>query len=94
MIIKSVVAAVFATLLLTGPSHALTLTNEDDTAYEVEVVLGVGDGGTEQYALEGGEMLADVCTEGCIVKLDNGVTQEFAGDEVIYIQDGKFVISE
>ncbi len=91
---KSVVAALLATVFMAGSSHAITLTNEDDATYQVEVVLGEGDGSTKQFALESGETLADVCTEGCTVRLDNGATQEFGGDETIFVEDGKFVVSE
>lgn len=87
--------ATFGTVaLLTGAANALTLTNEDEAEYGVEVMLSQGDTEKQNYQLQGGGELADICNDGCTIKLENGAEQEFEGDEDVTIKDGKFSISE
>ena len=92
--IKPLLLSAAALSILAGPATALELTNNDDATYQVEIVIGEGDSTTESYELETDQFLSDVCAEGCTIKLSNGAEQAFAGDEIVSIKDGKFVITE
>ena len=75
--------------LLAAPANALTLTNSDDKTYEVSVVEGEGDGNAIILELQGGANVAEICENGCTIKIDNGVEMSFNGDEIVSIQDGE-----
>ena len=94
MSIKSLLLSAAALSILTGPTAALELANNDDETYQVEILAGEGDSTTESHELKTEEMLSDVCTQGCTIKLSNGAEQAFVGDEVVSIKDGELVIAE
>lgn len=87
-------AAGVLAMLATVPANALTLMNEDETAYEVSLIIGQGDAVTETFELEGGSARENFCEEGCIVRLSNGVEQSFEGNEIVTIKEGEFVVAE
>ena len=74
--------------------HALTLNNEDDVDYVLEVIAGVGDANVEMLELAAGGSLDDICNSGCTISLGNGNAYSFVGDEQVSIVDGEFVLSE
>ncbi len=89
------VAAILAALVLSaGSAKALTLSNNDDITYAVDVIVGEGAAGQENYSLAEGQSLESICPDGCTIRLDNGVEGEFSGTESVAIIDGEFVISE
>ncbi len=94
MIMKSVLPALGVFVFLAGPSHALTLINEDDATHSIEVILGEGDGGQKQHQLSSGEALSDICPQGCIIRLGDGIENKFSGDEEVIIEDGNLIILE
>jgi len=94
MNIKTVLAALVATALVAGPAQAVTLTNEDAATYTVEVIVGEGDASNTSFELQSGETLADVCADGCVIRLNNGAEADFVGDEAITIKDGELTIAE
>ncbi|NNE24405.1 MAG: hypothetical protein HKN11_17525 [Rhizobiales bacterium] len=90
-----VLAATFGTLaMMAGTANALTLTNNDEVEYGLEVILGEGGADLQTLQLPGGQSLTDICDQGCTIKLPNGAEQEFEGDENVTIQDGEFMIAE
>ena len=80
--------------LLVGQAEAITLTNEDDVTHEIVVVTGQGDGGEEKIALDPGQSNDGLCNEGCALRLSDGTENEFAGNEIVSIKDGEFVVAE
>ncbi len=86
--------AALLALAVGSPAHALTLTNQDDKAYEVTVTVGEGDAAIETFKLESGAGKFDICSDGCTIRLDNGTMQSFDGDESVTIQDGSLVMTE
>lgn len=90
-----VIAATFGALaMMAGSAHALTLTNNDEVEYGLEVVIGEGDGGVQSYQLPAGQSLSDICDNGCTIKLGNGTEQAFEGNESVTIEDGGFMVAE
>lgn len=90
-----VLAATFGTMaMLAGSANALTITNEDEAEYSLEVILGEGGADLQTLQLSGGQSLSDICEQGCTIKLPNGAEQEFDGDENVTIKDGGFIIAE
>lgn len=91
---KIALGSLAAISLLAGPATALTLTNEDDEAYKVEIIQGQGDETREVYEIGGREALSDICEDGCTIKLSTGAESDFNGDEDVMIKDGEFVFKE
>ena len=88
-------AATLGTLaMMAGTANALTITNEDEVEYSLEVILGEGDADLQNYKLPGGGSLEDICAQGCTMKLNNGAEQVFQGDEDVTVEGGEFMISE
>ena len=75
-------------------SNALTISNQDNVSYVLEVVEGVGDASVELIDLEASQVIDDICNSGCTITLSNGASQSFLGDEWITIEDGQFVLAE
>lgn len=94
MIKQISIAAGILALFAFAPAQALTITNNDDEAYEVTIVEGQGDGATTVMQLEAGANLADICENGCTVTLSSGSEQAFDGSETVIIEDGVLVLSE
>lgn len=80
--------------LLSAPAYALTLINEDQATYNIEVMIGEGDASNESFELEYDYMADDFCNEGCTIRLSNGAEKHFVGHEVVKIKDGNFVVVE
>ena len=91
---KFLSALACSAILVISPAHALTLVNEDQATYTVEIIEGQGSAQPETYELQYDYMLAEICDAGCTIKLSNGITQGFAGHEYVTIRDGKFVATE
>ncbi len=94
MKLKSLLLSAAALSILSTNAFALDLANNDTVAYGVEIIMGEGDATNQKYDLKTEEVLTDVCMEGCTIKLSNGTEQGFAGDEIVSIKDGEFVIAE
>ena len=75
-------------------AQALSLLNDDNDTYTVEISSGQGDASKESYNLPFDHIIEDVCIGGCIIRLSNGSQMEFMGDELVTIKDGAFVIDE
>lgn len=88
------IALAAAAALLATPVQAATLTNRSAD----EVVVQINEEGDEivskQVTLAPDETVTDVCDQGCVMVLENGAQQSFEGDEIIYLEDGGFVIAE
>lgn len=85
-------AALFG--LLSAPASALTLINDDQDTYTIHVMIGEGDATNEKFELPYDHMMEDFCNEGCTIRLSNGASKHFVGDEVVLIQNGNFVVTE
>ena len=88
----AIAAAIFG--LLATPASALSLINDDQETYTVQVMIGEGDATNETFELPYDQIKEDFCNEGCTIRLSNGATKHFAGDEIVLIQDGNFVVTE
>ncbi len=91
--LATAVAGAFALLAIT-PALAISLTNEDETGYEVTIVEGEGDANSTTIQLDPGTNVSEICENGCTVKLDNGAEFTFEGDETATIKDGEFDLTE
>ena len=92
--VKTIHTLLCCSLLFVSPAQALTLINDDQTTYTVEIVVGEGDSQNESYELQFDYMLEDICQSGCTIKLSNGAAQDFNGAEYVIIRDGKFVATD
>jgi len=81
-----------AACLVVAVAHAATLSNEDQTYANVELVLGEGDAYADVIELQPSETVGDVCLDGCILRLENGNELPVTGDEIVIIRDGAFII--
>ncbi len=91
---KFSVVAFGTAMLLALPAIALDLSHDDEDTYTVDVIGGQGDESKEQFVLEPGEILSNICEGGCTIVLDSGAQQIFNGDETAPIRNGEFVINE
>lgn len=76
-----------AALLMTSAASAVTITNRDVNEMKVSVI----EGATKQdHILAGGKALGGVCEKGCIIRLNDGETDEYEleGPEVVSIEGG------
>ncbi len=80
-------------MMLSSPTFALDLRNEDDVTYTVGIVEGQGDASADAIELQAGEELISICESGCTIRLNNGVEDNFTGDETVTIKDGDFVVN-
>ena len=94
MTFKSVLCAAAFCGLLAAPASAITLVNEDQQTYTVDVFVGEGDSTNEQFELEYDYAADEFCTEGCKIRLDNGEEMHFSGHELVSIRNGKFAIAQ
>ena len=94
MIRLSTFGLVAASFLVAAQAQALSLVNEDEATYTVELVYGEGDNNKDVYDLPYDHIIEDVCGGGCVIRLDNGAQQDFAGHEYVTIKDGAFVVAE
>lgn len=91
---KPLLAALAAVAMSVTASNALTISNDDDVDYVLEVVEGVGDASVETIDLSAGQALEDICNSGCTITLNNGASNSFVGNEWVAIQNGQFVLAE
>ena len=94
MTIKSTIFVLAATFAFVTQAQALSLVNDDQATYTVEIVFGEGDANKEMYDLPFDHIIEDVCGGGCEIRLSNGAQMEFNGDEYVTIKDGAFVVAE
>lgn len=93
-LLASLTAIGTAVFLIAPQAGATTLTNEDESAYRLEVILGEGAASGEELELESDETITDFCMDGCVVRLDNGQEYRFEGFENAVIRNGEFMITE
>ena len=86
--------AAASALLLAGQAHALTLTNRDAVEQRLQIVEGDEMPMTQDFVINANQTLDPICEEGCTIALENGEQNTFEGDEVVYIEDGRFVTDE
>ena len=89
-----VLTAAASALFLTGQAHALTLTNRDAAEQRLQIVDIDEMPVTQDVVINANQTLDALCEEGCTIALENGEQGTFDGDEVVYIEDGRFVIAE
>lgn len=94
MSFKSFLLTAAAFCCLSAPAGALTLINDDQDSYIVELIIGEGDSTIEKFELEYDFAADDICPEGCTIRLNNGTEMSFAGHELVTIRNGHFVIAE
>lgn len=83
-------------LFLAGQAQAqaLVLTNRDTVEQRMQITEGGDEAVTHDVVIAANQTLDGLCKEGCTIALENGVQESFEGDEVIYIENGRFVIAE
>lgn len=86
--------AVFAIAIAAAPASALDITNYDDKEYNLTIISGQGDGAVTNLKIEAEGTLENLCEAGCTIKLDNGVTEHYSGEESIGIEEGELVTYE
>ena len=84
--------AVALPMFLSGQAYALTLINRTAVEQNVQISDGDSESVTRDVTLSADQTLDGICDEGCTIILENGVEEDFDGDEVIYIENGEFVI--
>lgn len=94
MNLKPILGALAISALFATPAAALTIVNDDEVTYTLDVNLGEGDSNKQQYELPFDHLLEDICDAGCTIQLNNGAQMEFTGHEYVTIKDGTFVIAE
>ena len=82
-----------AALFLIGEAHALTLTNRDGSQQRLEISEG-GEELSRRIVIEPDQTIDDLCATECTLVLENGDEMTFDVGEDIYIEDGRFVVSE
>ena len=80
-------ASLFAVLAQSGAAHALSITNRDDHDHKVTIVE---DRNSKDHFLKPDATIEDVCSKGCIVRLNDSEEDEYEleGNEVVSIEDG------
>jgi hypothetical protein len=92
---KNIMIAMIAAalpLFLTGQAYALTLNNCTQVELNLQIIEGDDDWEARDVVLSADRTHDVFCEEGCTIILENGVEESFDGDEVIYIENGQFVI--
>ena len=77
------------TAVLTFPASALTITNGDQEATTVTVIVN-GEG--SEQAIEPGASVEPACDNGCTVELDSGEQYQMQGKETATIDGGVLFI--
>jgi hypothetical protein len=86
---KAVWLSVF--FMMTSQAGALQLTNRDTADHK----LVVTEKDTEQeLVVKPSEILDDICTKGCTIKMSDGEEYEFEGNEVVSIEEGLLFLDE
>lgn len=93
MNVKPLLAALVGVAMSASAGNALTINNQDDVSYVLEIVEGEGDVSVEMIDLEANQVVEDICNSGCTITLSNGESQSFLGDESVTVVEGKFVLS-
>ena len=88
----SIAASAF--LLFASAAQALTITNKDSEEHRLQVTEGDEEPVSHEVSLPSGQTLEDLCPEGCVIALQNGVQESFEGGEAVDIKDGRFEITE
>jgi len=86
------IAAAALPLFLASQAYALTLINRTPVEQNVQISEGDSEAMTRDVVLSADQTLDGFCEEGCTIVLENGVEEDFDGDEVIYIENGQFII--
>jgi hypothetical protein len=74
-----------AGLVFALPASALTISNVDPDPHTITVTAGTD---TKQVTVEPDQQVDAVCTEGCLVELENGEQYQMQGGEAVSIEDG------
>ena len=82
-----------AALFLIGEAHALTLTNRDGSQQRLEISEG-GEELSRRVVIEPDQTIDGLCTTECTLVLENGDEMTFEVGEDVYIEDGRFVVTE
>ena len=93
MALAVIVALVAVFAFLIGQADALTLLNEDAVSHEVRMVSESGSV-EDVFTIGGGEVMSEICDDGCILVLQDGEPQPFSGEDEISIRDGVFLFVE
>jgi hypothetical protein len=74
-----------AGLVFALPASALTISNVDPDPHTITVTAGTD---VKQVTVEPDQQVDAVCTEGCLVELENGEQYQMQGGEAVSIEDG------
>jgi len=77
--------ASIAGLILALPALALTISNVDPDPHTITVTAGTD---VKEVTVEPDQQIDTVCTEGCLVELENGEQYQMQGGEKVSIEDG------
>lgn len=78
---------VAAALVATAPAAAVTLKNNDQESYQVEVIAKSS---ARQFDLDAGNSMTDFCKTGCVIRLNGNAENEYSleGSERVSIEGG------
>ena len=85
-----VAAAPIFYLSATLPSYGFVLKNNDTEAYVVEIIEDHAPDTTHEIELKQGEVIRDLCSEGCLVRI-NGEEYSFFGSEEMVVEGGELL---
>lgn len=74
-------------VLFAAPAEALSITNRDDRIHRITIVEGES---RTDHSLAPAATLADVCAEGCVIRLNDSDDDEYEleGPEIVSIEEG------
>ncbi len=89
MLSKVIPAGVSALLCMASTASAVSISNREDTAQKLTVIVGEA---RKNHVIKPEETLDGVCKSGCLLRLNNDVRDdpyELQGSDVISIEDGE-----
>lgn len=94
MIAKIIPAGVSALFLLASTASAVSISNREDTAQTLTIIVGDA---RKSRVIKPEETLDNVCKEGCLLRLNNDVRDdpyELQGSDVVSIEDGELWLED
>ena len=87
MRVRLLAVCLSAALTSSSAALALTVSNRDDHDHKVTIVEGAR---TQDHVLKPDAQVENVCTNGCIVRLNDSDEDEYEleGNEVVFIEEG------
>ena len=91
---KTLVMTAGAISLLSGPAMAIELSNDDEQAHHVIIRQNDSDQDTMEISIEAGDVVVDICKDGCILQLEDGSEVTVTGSEEVTIDKEGFGVAE